>query len=239
VLRWTAATLVLAVFLLISGPTVTRAGITSGARPGQQGQLADLKARGDREIGIRLDTLSQLSREIASSRSLDRGDRALLTTLVSSTRQGLQRLRAAMQAASDPESVRADIEAIVGFRVLALLVPQAHALAAADGVLAYCANRFPVIQQHIQDTLDKRSALGRPPTAALAPFADLKQHASLACGLTRTAHDELVPLRPAGWPAAAVALPDALAQLRQARAELELTSADVRAVVQALQPASS
>lgn len=234
--RWTAATLVLAALVVISGVTVTRAGTASGSRLAQPGQLADLKARGDREVAIRLDTLSQLSREIASSKSLDSVDRALLSRLVGSSRQGLDKLRAAIRAATDPETVRADIEAVAGLRVLALLVPQAHALAAADGVLAYCATRFPVIQQHIQDTLDKRSALGRPPTAALAPFADLKQHAVLACGLTRTAHDELVTLRPASWPAASVGLPAALAQLRQARGELELTAADLRAVVQALQP---
>jgi hypothetical protein len=198
-------------------------------------QVSELRARGHSEIAGRLDGLAGLNREIVDSRSLDSADRALLLQEVKSAREGLEKLAARLDGDSDPTALKGDVDAIAGFRVYSLLVPQAHALMATDRLLHYCAGRFPAIERHIQDTIDKRTALGRPAPAAASALADFRLHTGQACRLATSAHEVLVPLGTAPSPGAEAGLRSALAQLKEARAALAAATADVKSVIQALQ----
>ncbi len=211
---------------------VTPASPTRTATP----QISELRARGHSDIAGRLDGLAGLSREIAESRFLYSADRALLLQEVKAAREGLEKLAARLDTETDPTAVKGDVDAIAGFRVYSLLVPQAHALMASDRLLRYCAVRFPAIDRHIQDTIDKRTALGRPSPAAASALADFRLHTGQACRLATSAHEVLVPLGAAPSPGAEAGLRSALAQLKEARTALAAANADVKAVIQALQP---
>jgi hypothetical protein len=194
-----------------------------------------MRAKGHRDIATRLESLAGLNREVTESRSLASADRGLLLQEVKSAREGLGTLNARLDKDTDPLALRADLEAIAGFRVYSLLLPKAHALISTDRVLFYCTTRFPTIERHIQDTIAKRSALGKPSPGAVSALADLRVHAGQACRLTQSAHDGLRSLGSAPSPGAEAGLRSILAQLKEARVSLSLAAADVRAVIQALQ----
>jgi hypothetical protein len=227
--------LAIAFFLMAAGGAQVLAATPASPARTATPQVSGLTATAHHDIATRLEGLAGLSREIADSRSLDSADRALLLQEVKSAREGLQKLDARLDKDTEPQALKADVEAIAGFRVYSLIVPQAHGLMAADRVLFYCTTRFPAIERHIQDTIDKRSALGRPSPAAASALADFKTHSGQACRLAKSAQDGLRPLGSAPSPRAEAGLRVALAQLKETRAALAAAAADVRAVIQALQ----
>jgi hypothetical protein len=251
-----AASLVLGGSLvLMSVSVVTAAGATTNSGPSGKGVCAPyapsaqpsaskgggagitvLKAFGDCEINRRFATLSDLSSKIGASKVITSSDAAALQSEISSTTSGLTSLKAKIDADTDVTTLKADITSIAtSFRVYLLVVPQAHLVNAADGVLA-AQTKFADINTKLTAAIAAAKAAGKDTTAAQADLDAMNASVTAAVGLASPLPAQLLPLTPAQYNGgtAGPILTAARTALGTARDDLKSAEASAKACVAAL-----
>jgi hypothetical protein len=204
--------------ILMSVSVVAAAGPTTNAGPSGKGVCAAyapsaqpsaskgggagitvLKAFGDCEINRRFATLSDLSSKISASKVITSSDAAALQSEITSTTSGLTSLKAKIDADTDVATLKTDITGIAAnFRVYLLVVPQAHLVNAADGVLA-AQTKFADINTKLTAAIAAAKAAGKDTTAAQAHLDAMNASVAAAVGLASPLPAQLLPLTPAQY----------------------------------------
>jgi hypothetical protein len=201
--------------------TLTGAGAASAAvKPG----VARLQQRGNDAINQRLTTLNELTGEVTAARYLTAPDRAILLGQIAADIAGLTRLKATIDADTNPATLVPEVVSIVtAYRVYVELEPKVHLIRGADFVLQIAGTITP-----IEPKLQAALAARHDPGTTAAVYADLVAKVAAAEQLVSGLSGRLAALVPSQYPspaqatlkAARQAIGAAAADLRQARSDL-------------------
>jgi hypothetical protein len=205
--------------------------------------LETLKALGDCEIERRLQALDRLDAAVAAAPVITTEHKRLLRyrndtnpASFEATREGLERLKATIDAETDLASLRREVGQIAtDFRVYLLVAPKALLVRGADAVTA-ATERFGQLEDELQVLIDRADAAGKDTTAAKAALAAMTSKVSQAASLAAPLPGELLPLSVAEYNdgIAGPELRSARADIGAARDLLRGARADARQVINLL-----
>ncbi len=201
----------------------------------QQAELPKIIAKSDTAIAARITALNNLSTRVSALKNVSAAEKANLAAQISTTINGLNSLKAKIDADTDVSVATTDMKSITGsYRIYALAIPQGYIAASADrinviaGMLSTISVKLAArVTASQQATLDDMNA----------KIADANAKASLAV----TATASLAPDQGDKDKMAAntAALKAARANTKLATADLEAARKDAKAIIAALPKASA
>ncbi|HZE86721.1 MAG TPA: hypothetical protein VE090_00805 [Methylomirabilota bacterium] len=188
----------------------------------------NLKDRADQEITRRLTSLQNLLTRISEFKKLSTTQKSSLTTQVQAEIAALTTLQAKINADTDTQTQRTDVQSIVqSYRVYALFIPQMQILGAADRMLTVTDN-FTTEATTLQTKIDQAKADGKDVTELQPLLTDIQAKIADAKKQAQAAIDAVTPLTPAGYPGNATTLQSARKMLETGRNDLLLAQQDIR-----------
>ena len=189
-------------------------------------------------VSERLEALDRADAALADgngrTRNLTDAHRATLTSIVQSTREGLESTGAQLAAATDVATARELKRSIVEtYRVFMLRVPQVRLTSAADTV-AVVADKLDAAVAKARTALDEAAANGVDTAAALAELDKATAAAESARDATAGVGDEILSLEPSQMPAAKSTLAGYRTTIREAMRQLKDATKSVRSAVRGL-----
>lgn len=199
---------------------------TAAATKVQETRVTNLKAKGDREIERRLQTLNNMTTRISQSTNLSASNKVSLTTLLQNEINNLVALKAKIDADTDITMLRTDIKSIVdGYRVYLLVVPQVGLVVAADTILT-AAGRLSTISAKLQPQVTK--------TSDTALLNDANAKIAEAVTLATDGETAVLPLLPSGYPGNRSTLMVTRTKLAKARDDLRIARKNIETVMKNL-----
>jgi hypothetical protein len=188
--------------------------------------IDQLKRRALEAIDTRLEAITRWTGHVETADHLSAEHRAALLAELGAAARGLDDLAVQITAAETYSELGTLIPKIVeDYWVFALLGPKVHLVVAAD-VMAHVGERFEEVAGSIQGAINRIEEAGYDPAGAQAALDRMQAHLVAAATLITPVPDSVLDLQPAD-------MPEAGAQLRNARADLESAGEELRAARQA------
>ncbi len=230
-LLWAAAAVAVSAFGLgvaaDPAPAATHATATTAPLTGVAGARAQLVAA----ITARQTALHRVLAATASSKTIAPDDQSILSASLTQTLTEMNALAAKAPTDATAADVATDHAAMVQNYVLALQVPAADMVLAADyasSIEAEMAARLPAIQKLMAPAANQGSAV---PTAVKTAYTDLQRQLTAAQSATGGVSQSLLALLPASYPSNQGVLTSARSDLANVRHDLGVAVTDLNTVV--------
>lgn len=169
---------------------------TSQRTVNQQQRIQNGIMRADNEIAARINSLNLLVARINDIKKLSTDTKNLLTTQVQSQLTALNATKTKIDADTDINTLRTDIQSIfTSYRIYALFIPKTHILVGADGILQ-AVSSFTDIQNRLQADIQKAQSEGKDVSALSADLSDMQFKVADAQTQANNAVNVVTPLQP-------------------------------------------
>jgi len=200
----------------------------------QDERVQAIITKGDQEIARRLSTLNTLSNKINAAVKLSAGDKAALSTEVSTTVTGLNTLKTKLDAETTVEAARADAQDILtSYRVYALVVPKVALVKVADDQQVL-ETKLTTLAQKLQTRLATKKQAGKDTSVLQAKLDDLTAKVTAAQAISANIETSVIGLEPNDYNANHAVLGGDNDQLKTARVDLQTARSDAQAIVTGL-----
>lgn len=190
-----------------------------------------LKAKAEKEINRRIESLSKLISRIGEMKKLTTAQKTALTSQVQAEITSLTNLLAKIKADTDLATLRADIKSIVdSYRIYALFMPKIQILGAADKVLN-TADQMSSQAARLEAKINEKQTAGQNVTDLQTLLVDMKTKIIDAETQAQSAIDIVTPLTPAGYPDNKSSLQSARAMINTAHKNLKTAHQDARQII--------
>jgi hypothetical protein len=230
-LLWSAAAVAVSAFSLgvAADPALAATHATAATAPltGVAAARAQLVAA----ITARQTALHRVLAATASSKTIVPADQSILSGSLTQTLTEMNALAAKAPTDSTAADVAADHAAMVQNYVLALQVPAADMVLAADyasSIEAEMAARLPAIQKLMAPSANQGSPV---PTAVKTAYTDLQHQLTAAKSATGGVSQSLLALLPASYPSNQGVLTSARSDLANVRHDLGVSVTDLNTVI--------
>lgn len=216
-----------------------QANVTTNA---QAGKISAAITRADKEIDRRIAALTELSARVSAMTRVTVDFKNTLNTSVQTQISDLQTLKTKIDASTDIESLKVDIQSITsGYRIYALVLPQTRIAVAADRIVTITTMMAGVggkLQARIQALPQSTSTAAM--AAALTDMAAKMASAQTQAQAAVTATVSLTPDNGDKTKAAAnlAALKDARTKLQAAQKDIKAARADIELILKGLKAAA-
>jgi hypothetical protein len=203
-------------------PTATTAPLTSVA--GTRAQLISA-------ITLRQTALHRVLAATAASKTMDPTDQSVLSASLTQTLTEMNALAAKAPSDTTAADVAADHTAMVQNYVLALQVPAADMVLAAEyaaSIEAEMSARLPAIQKLMAPANNQGSPV---PTAVKTAYTEFQRQLNAASSATGGVSSSLLALLPASYPSNQAVLTSARSDLANVRHDLGLAVTDLNTIV--------
>lgn len=215
-------------------PGRSNAGVADNAQA-----MTNLKNRANQEIERRVAPLNRVITKINGLKKLTTEQKTSLTTLVQTEITNLTNLKAKIAAASDMQTLRADVQSIItSYRVYALFIPQIELLAAAN-TLSDVSDTFTTIATNLQSQIQIAQNIGKEVSLLTTLLTDMQSKITDATTQAQNVISAVLPLSPSGYPGNKVTLQNARGMLRTGRSDLQLARQDIKSIIQGLKTSNA
>jgi len=219
--------------------SVTTSTTTPKMTVAQTKRLAEIIAKGDKEIAARIADLDKLSARVDGIKNVSDLEKATLAANVQTQTDGLSALKTQLDADTDLTIAQKDEKSILtNFRIYALVAPQSMILASADRVITIV-SLMTTIGTKLQARIAVGTAAGKNVTALQTALTDFNTKVTDAATQAQTAGIAVVSLAPdqgntTTAAANKTALQGARADLKVATSDLKAARADVDTILKGL-----
>lgn len=202
-------------------------------------RLAKLKAEAKREITMRVNSLTKLFAKINAAKKVSPDYKATASSTIATTISSLQALGTKIEQGTSTEQVKLDTASITkAYRVYNLLIPQIGVMTKANEILTQ-GETLASTTLSLRDRSAKALAAGKDVTVINATLADADAHRASSTMLVVQAISSITSLTADNGDKTiaannALALKNAEASLKKARAEMQITQNDLYKARQAL-----
>ena len=200
----------------------------------EKARLQNIITRGDQEIARRLASLSTLSSKINAATKLTSSDKATLTAEVNATVDGLNALKAKLDADTTVAEARTDVQSIyTEYRVYALVAPKIALVKVADDQQV-AEQKLQTLIQKFQTRLNAAKAKGKNVSALETVLADMTQKVSASVSVSSAVQAKVIGLQPTDYNNDHAVLSGDSAQLKAAHADNVAAYQDAKRIVAGL-----
>jgi hypothetical protein len=240
-LSFTAAAMAaLAGPLMISGTVnaaaATKAKTSAGATltATQQQHLQTIISKGDQEIARRLATLNTLTSKINAATKLSAGDKATLSSEVTSSTSGLTALKSQLDAETTLAAARTDAQSIYSeYRVYALVAPKVGLVKVADDQQAV-EGKLTALAQQLQTRITAEQQAGKDVTTLQSQLSDMTTQTNAAQAISSSIESGVIGLQPTDYNSNHAVLTGDNTKLKTAHADNQAADTDAKNIVSAL-----
>jgi hypothetical protein len=212
---------------LVAAPALAATSKTTAPPTGVAGARAQLVSA----IALRQTALHRVLAATSASKSIDPTDQSILVASLTQALTEMNALAAKAPADTTTADVAADHAAMVQTYVLALQVPAADMILAADfasSIEAAMTARLPAIQKLMAPAANQGSPV---PAAVKTAYTDLQRKLTAAQSATGGVSSSLLALLPGSYPSNQGVLTSARSDLANVRHDLGLAVTDLNTVV--------
>jgi hypothetical protein len=171
-------------------------GASAGVAVSLDATLLRGRDRGDQEIDRRNQNLADAAAHIAAMKNLSETDKASIAATVTNNVNALTALKAKIDADTDAETLKTDLQSITGsYRVYALLMPQLRIIVASDRIVTV-AGEMQAFGEKLNARIIAAESAGADMTAAKASLADLAAKISDAQAQAQASVTAVATLQP-------------------------------------------
>jgi hypothetical protein len=168
-----------------------------GATPSAANKVDNLKQRADKEIQRRVEDLSRLITKINGLKKITDSQKADFVSQIQAEITNLNTLKAKIDADTDLDTLRTDVQSIVkSYRIYLLFIPKINVLVAADS-LDTIADKLDVVAAKLDLRIGSSSA---DTTSLKTTLADMKTKTADIRVQSQKARGAVLPLTPDGFP---------------------------------------
>jgi hypothetical protein len=191
----------------------------------------NLKARAKVEINRRIESLKKLLTRLNEFKKLSPTQKTALTTKVQAEIDTLNSLLIKIDASTDTQALRSDVQSIVtSYRVYALFIPQIEIIGAADRILTITDQMYVYVAR-LEGKLTEAKDGGKDVSALEPLVSDMKVKIAEAQASAQEAIDTVTPLTPAGFPENRTTLQQGKQSVQKALRSLKAAQEDARKIV--------
>ncbi len=196
----------------------------------QEDKVANLKKRATSEIDRRVKALNALKERVSGLKRLSDSQKAEFAGKIQTEIDGLTALKAKIEAETDLETLKADVQSIVkSYRIFAFFMPQIQILVAADS-LGEAADLLVGHADKLTLRVTEAKTAGHDVTGLEAKLSDMRSQIDLVKNINSQIESSVVVLTPEGFPGNKAALQVARSSLGTARKALDATRQDAASI---------
>jgi hypothetical protein len=216
------ASLLLGMFSLATVSASALAKTTAAATStADQAKVQVIINRGNQEINRRLTTLNKLSSKISSATKLTTGDKATLSSEVTTEISGLTSLKTKLDADTTTTTARADAQSIINdYRVYALIVPKIDLVKAADDQQV-AEGKLLALATKLQTRITAAQTAGKPVTSLQSSLTTMNSKISAAQTTSNTIENNVIGLQPSDYNTNHSVLSSDRTQLKTAQSDIQ------------------
>ncbi len=197
-------------------------------------KMTNLRQRGDQEINRRITALNRLISMINAMKKISGDQKSSFVSQVNSYITELNNLKNKIDADTDLDTMKTDIQSIVSdYRVFVLFMPKITILATADK-LSDISDQLTTFAGKLQTRITADQQAGKDVTSLNTELSDMQ--AKIADAKTQAANVEnaVMTLDPSGYPGNRTGLETGRTDLQTGRTDVKNAIADAREIIQGL-----
>ena len=202
-------------------------------------RLSKIMKQSDSDITARINDLNKLSTRIQAMANVSETEKSVISTSVQSNIDGLNSLKAKIDADTDVSTATTDEKSIFSsYRIYSLVVPQSYIIASADRIITVTGIMIN-LGKKIQVRIGAAQAAGADVTTLNKTLVDFGAKIADAQTQASTANSTVVSLTPDSGDKSKMqtntsALKSARANIKTASGDLQTARADIKTLIQGL-----